>query len=130
MKSFFEKFGSINDELNYYFKYNLELPSKNDFYISLITGKFILKYYKNRLVETLEKSKLFNIEGDNLRCLPDNVKSDNLRLAISYYNMAYDLPKNWNIDVLDFHKSDYYPTLKDTFKSNKVSLTFHQIINQ
>jgi len=118
MLNFFKKSGLKPKRIIYYLKY--DLPIEHNF-ISL-TFNFINEKYYHRLKEILEHSYQFNINGNHLKFLPNNIKNEELRLCLWFYNRNYKLPENWNILMLKTYDSKLEPKLHKSFNVKEIKI--------
>lgn len=118
MKSFFKKSGLKPKRIIYYLKY--DLPIEHNF-ISL-TFNFINEKYHHRLKDIIEHCYNFNVNGNQLKYLPNNIKNKKLILYVWYYNRNYKFPENWDILLLRTHQSKLQPKLHKSFNVKEIKI--------
>jgi hypothetical protein len=123
MLSFFEKSGDIHNEVNYYLKYNIDIPDNVEFHISLWE---INKKYDYRLNEILPKTITCYLDAYDIKRLPNNINNQKLSLLILKHNEVYNFPENCSINRLEFLVSSVVPKFNETFKYKENILSFEQ----
>ena len=123
MKSFFDKFEiTSNNSFKFSLKYNLPINGE----IGYFEFEWLKEKQYHRLKEILENCQSFDIEANNLKYLPNDIKNDLLILRIWYYDKKLEFPRNWEIKRIDFNSSNEYPIINYSFKCKEISLSSNQ----
>jgi hypothetical protein len=118
MLSFFKKSGLKPKRIIYYLKYDLPIEH---IFLSL-TFEHINEKYHHRLKEIIENTFSFNISGNHLKYLPNDIKNEELLLYVWYYNRNYKFPENWNILMLRTYQSKLQPKLHKSFNVKEIKI--------